>query len=575
MGTTHRPTVRGRHFMVASGHSLASLAGVRLLEAGGNAVDAGAAMGLAINVVQVESCNLGGVAPILVYRHGAGDVWQISGLGQYPRGATIDWYEARHGGRIPPGIPATVTPAALGAWVTALDRFGTKRFAEVAAPAMELASGGFPMHERLAPSSAKLAAQEDAPVATRAVYAPGGTAIPVGAPLVQADLGRTFEALAAAEDAAGPDRHQGLQAVLETFYGGPLARQMAAFNRAQCGVLTEADVAGHRTRVEPAPSTTYRGHRVFACGPWCQGPVVLQALNILEGFDLAALRAGGAEHLHVIAQALNAAFADRHAYYGDPEFVRVPLAGLLSKAYATAWRTRLGASAFGAMPAPGDAWAFDRGSGPDLKVGPPEVVAAPQRTDTTYLCVVDGDGNAMSATPSDGAAGVQHWVVPGLGFPVSDRGDQGWLDPKHPAAVAPGKRPRLTPNPGFVRWADGRVMPYGTPGGDVQTQAMTQVLVNLVDFGMSPQAAIEAPRIWSLSFPGSWDPHPYEPGVLVAESRVDAATREALSERGHTVRATDAWTPSAGAVCVARADLDARSYEGGADPRRLSYAIGW
>ena len=574
MSTSLRPTVRGRHFMASSGHYLATMAGVRMLEAGGNAFDAGAAMGLALNVVLCESCNLGGVAPILAYRHDRGEVWQISGLGQYPAGATIEWYDTTHGGNIPAGVPATVTPAALGAWVTALARFGSKSFAEVAAPAIELAGGGFPMHHIMAAASERLANDPNSPSAARDVFAPGGRAIAVGEPLVQTDLARSLELLVEAESRGGPDRQQGLRAVLDRFYRGDLAEQMAAFNQSQGGVLTTDDLAGHQNRVEPALETTYRGHRVFACGPWCQGPVVLQALNILERFDVSAAPHDQGSHLHHVLQAINAAMADRNAYYGDPQFVRVPIEGLLSKAHAAAWSERIGDRAFGEMPTAGDAWSHDPSDG-ELTTARPAASRAAVPPDTTYLCVIDREGNAMSATPSDGVTSDHSALVPGLGFDASDRGNQGWLDPDHPAAVAPGKRPRLTPNPGFMIWNDGRVMPFGTPGGDVQTQAMTQVLLNLIDFGMQPQEAVEAPRVWSLSFPGSWDPHPYEPGVAVADADVPEAALADLRERGHTVRETYAWDHKGGAVCLCRADVEGRSYEGAADQRRLSYAIGW
>ena len=571
---TYRPTLRGRRLMVASGHYLASMAGIRMLERDGTAVDAGVAMGLAINVVQPGSCDLGGVAPTLVYDRQRDAVWQISGLGHYPARATIDWYRTVHGGRIPPGVPATVTPAALGSWVTALQRFGTKSFAEIVQPALELAGRGFPADDLLAEGAAKLAANPIAADVTLAIFAPGRKPPQTGDLVVQSDLARSFERLIEAERAARGDREQGLQAVLDEFYRGTMAHEMAAHNQACGGVLTVDDIAAHRTRVEPALMTTYRGHRVYACGPWCQGPVTLQALNMLEKYDVAARGRLPGEHLHFVGQVLNAAMADRHTYYGDPEMVRVPLNGLLSKAYANTWTDRISHKAFGEMPTPGDAWEFDDTTRirPDL---PASAQTASVPPDTTYLCAVDGAGNAMSATPSDGVFGNHSSIVPGLGFKPSDRGDQGWLDPEHPAAVHPGKRPRLTPNPGFAVWSDGRIMPFGTPGGDVQAQAMTQVLVNLIDFGMSPQAAIEAPRIWSESFPGSWDPHPYKPGVLVVEERIAADVRAELTARGHTVTVTEPWTWFAGAVCIVRANPERGLYEGGADPRRMSYAIGW
>ncbi len=561
--------------MASSGHYLATMAGIRILESGGNAADAGAAMGMALNVLLPEMCNLGGVAPVLLYERDRQEVWQISGLGSYPSRVSIDWFNTEHGGRILGGPGGTVTPAALGAWVTAVLRFGVKTFAEVAAPAIELAANGFPMHWSLAPKSQAIADAPDAHQSKVDVFAPGGKPIRVGEPVVQSDLAGSLERLAAVESSEPGDRTRGLQAVLDEFYRGEMAREMAEFNQSVGGLMTAEDLAGHRNRVEPAISTTYRGHRVFACGPWCQGPAVLQALNILEGYDFGPWPHNGVEHLHHVAQALNAALSDRHSYYGDPLFVNVPMQGLLSKEYAAVWRERIDPNAFTEMPAPGNPWSHQGGqAGPARPAAP--VIEAPIPPDTSYLCVVDEQGNAMSATPSDGAAGPGGQpFTPGLGFPISTRGTQGWLDPDHPSAVAPGKRPRLTPNPGLMIWDDGRVMPYGTPGGDVQTQAMTQLVVNLVDYDMHPQEAVEAPRVWSENFPGSWDPHPYSPGVLQVETRIDANTLDGLRDRGHVIKEWSDWEHTHTGVCVCRADLTARIYEGAADPRRLCYAIGW
>jgi gamma-glutamyltranspeptidase/glutathione hydrolase len=349
---------------------------------------------------------------------------------------------------------------------------------------------------------------------------------------------------------------------------------MVRFSRQQGGWLTREDLAEFRVAVEEPVKTTYRGYEVYACGPWCQGPVVLQTLNILEGYDLAGRDRFDAEVYHLILEALKASFADRDRYYGDPRFADVPIDGLLSKAYAAEWRERIDPrTASPGMPEPGDAWRFStrrerqasRWRYPAPKDGPVE-------PDTSYVCVVDRWGNAFSATPSDGVTSTP--VVEGLGFIISSRGMQSWLDPDHPSSLAPGKRPRLTPSPGMVL-KDGRLfMPYGTPGNDMQPQAMVQFLVNLIDYGMNPQQAIDAPRCATFSFPRSSDPHPYSPGLAHLEGRVDAGVPEALLRLGHQLRMWPEWTKAAGSVATVQIDRAHGVLHGAADSRRVAYAIG-
>jgi gamma-glutamyltranspeptidase/glutathione hydrolase len=349
---------------------------------------------------------------------------------------------------------------------------------------------------------------------------------------------------------------------------------MAAFCGRMGGFLTAEDLAEFHVKVEPPETTTYRGHEVYGCGPWCQGPVVLQALNILEGFDLRASPHNSAPVLHLIAEALKAGFADRHGYYGDPEFTEVPLRGLLSKEYAADWRRRIDlANAAPGMPDPGDPWPYEDAPGRRRAGGEVVAAAGPEPPDTSYLCVMDADGSAFSATPSDGVLDTP--LVPDLGVIISPRGKQFWLDPEHPSCLAPGKRPRLTPNPGLVMKDGHVVMAYGTPGLDVQPQAMIQLLVNLIDYGMDVQEAIEAPRIATYSFPASTHPHPYNPGLLQIEGRIPPGVRDQLAAMGHRVEVWPAYAPQAGALCVIRRNRDEGTLAGGADPRRLAYAVGW
>jgi gamma-glutamyltranspeptidase/glutathione hydrolase len=311
---------------------------------------------------------------------------------------------------------------------------------------------------------------------------------------------------------------------------------------------------------------------VHACGPWSQGPVLPMTLNILKHYDLRAMGHNSPEYIHVVTEALKLTFADRHNYFGDPEFAKVPMSGLMSDKYS-AWRRSLisAEKAYVEMPPAGDPRTLQEV--PNRWMPDPQPDEAPGPGDTSYLCVIDKDGNAMSCTPSDGSNNTP--IVPGVGILCSGRGTQSWADPTHPSSVAAGKRPRLTPNPAMA-FKGGKVyMPFGTPGGDVQCQAMLQVFLNINVFGMDPQSAIEAPRFANYSFPGSFEPHAYYPGRLYIESRVDAATREELASRGHKVYDWPDSTWLAGAVCAIVADHKNGVLHGGADVRRPAYVLGW
>jgi gamma-glutamyltranspeptidase/glutathione hydrolase len=548
------------------------MAGMRILESGGNVVDAGVATGLCINVLQPDLTNIGGVAPIILYLSRAKEVVTISGLGRWSRKATRGELQER-GGDLSGGPLTSIVPSALDAWVQALDRFGTMSFAEVAAPAVELAEGGFPVNHFLHANLSRAAERLENWPSSRRVFLSRGRAPEVGERLTQPALGRTLRRLMEAERGAS-GRHEGLQAARDVFYKGDMARAMVCFCQQMGGILTDEDLATFGAQVEQPVVVSYRGYDVYACGPWCQGPVVLQALNILEGYDLASLPHNSARVLHLIVEALKAAFADRHTYYGDPEFVSVPIEGLLSKEYAGTWRRRLqNDRAWPTMPEAGNPWAYQEVQG--RKTSQEACAPSPgaDYPDTSYLCVMDADGNSFSATPSDPATGVP--LVPELGCIVSPRGHQSWLDPAHPSCVAPGKRPRLTPSPGLVMKDGHAFMPYGTPGLDVQPQAMVQLLVNIFDYGMDVQSAIEAPRVATYSFPGSTHPHPYDPGRVRAEARISSSVLDELARIGHRVEAWPEWTPKAGALCAIIANRRERTLAGGADPRRLAYAIGW
>ena len=551
-----------------------------MLERGGNAFDAGVATGLCINVAQVDMTNLGGVAPIIFYLARTREVLTISGLGWWPKAASIQWFLDRGYTSFPPGVESSVVPSAVDAWLTALARFGRLTLAEVAGPAIDLAEQGFPvdefLHQKIERASTGTLAAEPT---LRKLFMPNGTVPAIGERLVQSDLGRTLRRLVEAEaEAAHLGREGAIMAARDRFYRGDIAQELVDYCQAQGGLLTLEDMAKFSVAIEPPVMTRYRGYEGYACGPWCQGPVVPQALNILEGYDLAALGHNSPDYLHTVAEALKLAFADRHQFYGDPRFVRVPMDGLLDKAYAATRRELIDPRrAWPEMPPAGDPWAYQAdqpervlaGVGAAAKDGP----ATP---DTSYLCVVDDEGNAFSCTPSDGLTGTP--IVPGLGIIISGRGNQSWLDPEHPASLMPGKRPRLTPNPGLVLKNGELFMPYGSPGGDVQPQAMLQYLLNMIDFGMNPQQAVEAPRISTASHPDSFDPHPCYPGRLNAEYRFDERVLADLAERGHQVEVWPAFASAGrtpGLVCGIKVDREHGVLTAGADPRGVAYAIGW
>ena len=306
--------------------------------------------------------------------------------------------------------------------------------------------------------------------------------------------------------------------------------------------MTDEDLADFHVDVEEPVGTDYMGIDVYGTGPWSQGPVIPQALNILEGYDLEDIGHNTADYIHLVSQALDLAFADREAYYGDPKFVDVPMDALLSKDYAARQRSRIRPnSAFSEMPESGLGLRREA----RLEFGD---LATPAQPDTSYVCVVDDEGNAFSATPSDGIGSTP--IIPGLGLICSGRGSQSWLDPEHASSLQGGKRPRLTPNPAMA-FRNGRLfMPFGTPGADMQPQSMIQVLLNIVEFGMDPQEAIEQPRFGTYNYPESFWPHTTGPDCSSwnpASTRTSpmsfarAVTPSRCGRIGHERPATSAW----------------------------------
>ncbi|MEE8046334.1 MAG: gamma-glutamyltransferase family protein [Dehalococcoidia bacterium] len=574
---SYRPPVIGTTHAVSAGHYLASAAGMRILESGGNAVDAGVAAGICLNVLLPEMCGFGGIAPIMVYLAEEDRVISLNGVGGWPKKASVDYFMSQHGGDIPNGVERVVVPVAAGAWLTALEMWGTKSFAEVVEPALGLARDGFAMHFTGAVGIAGLVeATKHWPSSD--VYAPNGRAPRFGERFVQGDLAKTFETLIAAEKAqSSVSREAGIRAARAEFYTGGIGNQITDFVQQEGGLLSQDDLVGFEIEVEETVSANFGDYEIVTCGAWCQGPTLSETLNILRPDDFVNLKHNSAEYIHLVTEALKLAFADRDAFIGDPKFVDVPLDALTSLEYAASRRALIvPGRATSEMPMHGDPWSFENRPQPDSwRYEHPAAVPVAAEMDTSYACAVDKWGNAFSATPSDGAGGSP--VVPGLGFVPSNRGAQSWLDKNHPSSVEGGKRPRLTPNPSIV-FRDGKLMmPFGTPGGDTQPQAMTQVFLNMAAGEMNIQAAIEAPRFSSASFPNSFWPHSYLPGVLNLEGAIGTDVADELSRLGHQIEWLQHYDAKSGAICAI--DVSSFSSSGntalaaGADHRRESYAI--
>jgi gamma-glutamyltranspeptidase/glutathione hydrolase len=562
---TGRPTISGTRHAISAGHYLAAAAGHAILEAGGNAVDAGCAAGLALGVLQPDLVSVGGVAPILI-RLADGRTESIAGLGHWPASLPPDVFLREHGGEMPAGVRRMVVPAAIDAWIQALERHGTMSFGDIATFAIRFAGEGFATYDLLAESIAAHEADYRQWPQNAAIFLPGGKVPKLGQKFVQSDLAKSLAYMVEEErKAAGKGRLAGLAAAHAAFYRGDLAREVTRFIAQEGGFLSMEDLATYRSRIEPVVSRQWRGHEVLVCGPWCQGPALLEALLIAERLGLDGLAHNSAEYLHRITEALKGALADREYHFRDPAFGHVPIDELLSDAHVAARAAAVDMRrAHPGLPEP------ILGRGTKLP-GATDAALPKVEADTSYVAVVDRWGNAFSATPSDGSWNVP--VVPGTGLIISGRGSQSRPDPSHPSGVGPGKRPRLTPNPAMVVTREGGVMPFGTPGGDVQIQAMLQVMLNILHFGMEVQEAIEAPRVASYSFPSSFAPYEYFPGRLAVEARIPAEVRDELAARGHEVKSWPATTWLAGSVEVVLSDPASGLKHAGADPRRPAYAI--
>jgi gamma-glutamyltranspeptidase/glutathione hydrolase len=570
-----RPTLYGSRHAVSAGHYLAAAAGFSILEAGGNAIDAGCAAGIALAVLHPDEVNVAGVAPIMIRTgpqgENGGKVVTIAGLGHWPARFPSNLFMREHGGKMPLGLLRTVVPAAPDAWITALRDYGTMSFGDVAGAAIRYAREGFAVFEYMATMIKEYEAGYRSWPSNAAIFLPGGKLPQAGDRFLQTDLAGTLQYMADQERTmAKRGRIAGLQAARAAFYCGDIAEQIVRYHEQEGGYLSRDDLAGFHSRCEPPVSVRWRDFEVFTCGPWCQGPMLAQALRMVEAAGgLKGLAHNSADYIHLITEIMKAACADREYRYGDPLFVDVGLDELLSDAHVEA-RVRAidHERAMPDMPPP-------LGRHPSNR--PPAVSASRARSDatiepdTSYCCAVDRWGNVLSATPSDGS-----WrspVIPGLGIVPSARGTQSRPDPRHPSGVAPGKRPRLTPNPAIAVRDDGSVIPFGAPGGDVQVQAMLQVFLNAFHFGMDLQEAIEQPRFATFSFPNSFAPYTHLPGRLNLEDRLPAATLDELRRRGHDVEMWPAVTRRACSVEAILLDSRTGFLSAGADFRQPAYAM--
>ncbi|MCK5364056.1 MAG: gamma-glutamyltransferase, partial [Gammaproteobacteria bacterium] len=399
----------------------------------------------------------------------------------------------------------TVVPGAPAAWLTALERYGSMSFADVAHAAIRLARDGFAIDPFMCAVIEENVEGYRRWPSNAAVYLPEDRAPRPGERFVQRDLAATLQYMAD-EEAAQVDggRVDGIRAAYDAFYKGDIARTITDFHREHGGLLRMSDMTKFQVRTEPTVSARYAGYDVHCCGAWSQGPALAQVMGLLNGIDLETLGHNSTRYIHTLTEALKLAFADRECYFGDPRFVDVPVEALLAEEYVALRRELIRDDrAWPDLPPPGDALVPNperpRSREENMDVRRAAHSVEPPTLDTSYVCAVDKHGNVFSATPSD--VSYQTPVIPGTGLCPSSRGSQSRPDPRHPSSVAPGKRPRLTPNPALALKDGKPFMVFGTPGGDVQIQAMAQLLVNVVTFGLDVQSAIEAPRFASFSYP--------------------------------------------------------------------------
>jgi gamma-glutamyltranspeptidase/glutathione hydrolase len=561
-----RPTIVAQHGMVAAGHPLAAEAGMRILKAGGNAMDAAIATWAVQGEVEPGMTGLGADMFVLYYNAKTGEVKFINGTGFAGQAATIDFYKSKGG--IPDEGPLSISvPGAVGGAALALQKYGTKSFADVLAPAIEIADGGFPISEALARGLETGKTKIGKYPATTKIWFKDGQPLKMGDIVRNPDLARTLRAIAAKG--------------AEAFYRGDIAKNTTAFLKANGGIITEADLASYQPFEDEPIHVNYRGTEVYECPPNSQGFVMLEALNILEGFPLKEMGRNSAPYLHAVTEALKLSFADRNTFVGDPKFVKnIPMKALLSKEYAATRRARIDPNrAIAGEPAPGDPLRL-KSSSAGMAYAPPQTaptLVSPFDPDvmlnlTTYLTVVDKDHNMVSLTSSLLSGFGSGMVVDKGGFFMNDRMRYFYLDPADVNALQPGKRVRQTINPAMAL-KDGKPwIAFGTPGSDTQPQTQLQFFLNVAEFGMNVQDALEQPTVISNSFRDSYQPHAVL-GKLLTPAMLPSPVREALAAMGHVLDIRD--VKGVGSVKAILIDPRTGVLMGGVSPTGDSYVMAW
>jgi gamma-glutamyltranspeptidase/glutathione hydrolase len=523
--STWRPVVLSDTGMVASGHALASEAGIRILKAGGNAVDAAIAAWAVQGLAEPEMTGLGGDMFMLIYLAKTGEVKFINGTGVAPMAATVGFYKSK-GGLPSDGVLSVSVPGAVAGAELAAKTYGSKPLAEVLAPAAELAERGFPVTESLA--SAIRSSREKLSPSSRKIWFKGDQPLEMGDRVVQKDLAATLRDIGEKGSTA--------------FYQGPIAAKFAAYMKANGGLIDEKDLVGIRANEDEPIKITYKGVDVYECPPNSQGFVMLQALNILEGMNVRYMRHNSAPYLHVVTESLKLAFADRNKYVGDPKFVPpIPMREMLSKEYAAARRGLIDPDhAIEGEAPPGNPRRAAASSAPPIAyaapVAPPDmggsVRVGIEDGHTTYLAVVDKDRNMVSVTSSLLSLFGSGHVVEGAGFMLNNRMAYYGLDEDDVNVLAPGKRVRQTINPALALKDGKPYMVFGTPGADTQPQAQLQFFLNVVEFGMNVQQALEASSVVSTSFKSSYYPHEAA-GTLQVPASLPKHVLDELAAMGH------------------------------------------
>src|SRR5438874_6181619 len=573
---TMRPVVRGQHFAVASMKAEATRAAERILEKGGNAFDAIVAGQAVLGLVDGAMNGIGADATLLVYDAKTKRVYSINAEGTAPKLATIEWYKEHNGGKLPvnDSLLSGTVPGCIDAWYILLDRWGTMSLAQVLSEAIDLADNGFPVGDSFARAAATTQKIRKYPTSAR-VYLPNGRAPLAGEIFRNPDLARTLQRLVEAETQnKSKGRHEALKAARDRFYKGDIAREMAKFSEDNGGLFRYEDFANYTAKIEEPVSIDYRGYQVYKNASATQGPAELFALRILEGYDLKAMGHNSADYIHTSVEAMKLAMADREKYLGDIDFIKMPYTGLLSKEYAAERRALIDKNAASLAFRPGTAEKFTSDATPLYRpVKTTTEGEASHGGDTSYIAVVDSSRNMISFTPSLHSAFGTGVVMGNLGFIFNCRGDYYTLNPGEANSLAPGKRPRSTLQ-GTLVMKDGQPhMVMGTPGADNQVLLTMQALLNMVEFGMNVQQAIESPKWLTRAFPASPFPHTMYPGDLSVEARIPESVRKDLLARGHKLQVSGPWADGSRAAIVI--NLNTGVLNAGTDPRTEAYAFAW